>query len=211
MRGEKNNFVHIPGVHLGSSPHARGKDLSDVYKAIHVRIIPACAGKRLWYQTRKSRNQDHPRMRGEKGLFPLLYPQHQGSSPHARGKVLYLQGIGNLLRIIPACAGKRLNPDAPSIDWNDHPRMRGEKTFVKVLNSVKRGSSPHARGKVTSSLHPSNPYRIIPACAGKRPTTGRPTTARQDHPRMRGEKFPHPYLLQKVPGSSPHARGKVFS
>ena len=66
MRGEKNKSMHITSGQLGSSPHARGKDLNmQLNKSMH-RIIPACAGKRLVSFSIIRFCQDHPRMRGEK-------------------------------------------------------------------------------------------------------------------------------------------------
>ena len=66
MRGEKyNNRYDIYGD-PGSSPHARGKD--DFFRSCteHIRIIPACAGKRISKWNSRDITQDHPRMRGEK-------------------------------------------------------------------------------------------------------------------------------------------------
>ena len=86
--------------------------------------------------------------------------------------------------------------------------MRGEKDCRRHIYPVVTGSSPHARGKAKQFSVLLDGVRIIPACAGKRPRVLRGLTARQDHPRMRGEKSLKTYGLKDCIGSSPHARGK---
>ena len=66
-------------------------------------------------------------MRGEKFLTRTGYLKDEGSSPHARGKVTGEEGKGQYDRIIPACAGKSIHDLMNLLDFQDHPRMRGEK------------------------------------------------------------------------------------
>ena len=54
-------------------------------------------------------------------------------------------------------------------------------------------------------------YRIIPACAGNTSTPCVPPPHRRDHPRMRGEHRNSVFASASVLGSSPHARGTLFS
>ncbi len=49
---------------IGSSPHARGPQHRIILLRTACRIIPACAGSTNRGPERKSRWQDHPRMRG---------------------------------------------------------------------------------------------------------------------------------------------------
>ena len=169
MRGEKVFANTIVACSSGSSPHARGKDINSFFWVIAARIIPACAGKRIYDSFGDNKPQDHPRMRGEKWSRSSTMLMYLGSSPHARGKVRDGRRIVLQCRIIPACAGKSslYRPEAPS--FQDHPRMRGEKSTTIVL--------------ATLSL------RIIPACAGKRYQAEQFLHFLQDHPRMRGEKL----------------------
>ena len=51
---------------LGSPPHGRGKVQAMRRGEVNRRITPAWAGKRAVYQADRERNQDHPRMGGEK-------------------------------------------------------------------------------------------------------------------------------------------------
>ena len=146
-------------------------------------------------------------MRGEhSSQLPLPIPR-LGSSPHARGA---LHGDLDELRrsgIIPACAGSTPSCTGASRPRRDHPRMRGEHLCRKCVDSIRRGSSPHARGARPMERAQHRAEGIIPACAGS--TRGAPWTicSRRDHPRMRGE---HVYFIDKSyrqRGSSPHARG----
>ena len=72
-----------------------------------------------------------------------------------------------VIRIIPACAGKSsLYFCNSSFSW-DHPRMRGEKWNMTKVQDTLTGSSPHARGKALHRMGEASYHRIIPACAGK--------------------------------------------
>ena len=90
-----------------------------------------------------------------------------------------------------------------------HPRMRGERSFVlgPVLEHV--GSSPHARGTLSSVLPAKPPPRFIPACAGNAPAWAWCPPPRAVHPRMRGERLMNTPMLPQSIGSSPHARGTL--
>ena len=71
----------------------------------------------------------------------------QGSSPHARGRLLAQVAGMNWERITPACAGKTSVDDS------------AEKVFD--------GSPPHARGRLVREFGQRVFGRITPACAGK--------------------------------------------
>ena len=115
---------------------------------------------------------------------------HEGvrSSPHARGKASKGTYGGPYHRIIPACAGKSAKPEGIRKEYQDHPRMRGEKGCPGQSHIKASGSSPHARGKVFPSAYTPCGVRIIPACAGKSNGNANYNNASKDHPRMRGEK-----------------------
>ena len=86
MRGEKSKYGSMYGPLLGSPPHARGKDGKRQAKEPKHRITPACAGKRQRIKPSCAKWGDHPRMRGEKVLYPDKLVRVVGSPPHARGK-----------------------------------------------------------------------------------------------------------------------------
>ena len=86
--------------------------------------------------------------------------------------------------------------------------MRGEKPNPLALRWTKRGSPPHARGKVSSGGNSNQKLRITPACAGKRQAAAHSQSFEKDHPRMRGEKQSERESHPCKAGSPPHARGK---
>jgi len=115
MRGEKAFCSSLASQYSGSSPHARGKDGEKYYAGRHDRIIPACAGKRLLHGHADLIGKDHPRMRGEKQEISITLCLLAGSSPHARGKVLFHLDEIAKYGIIPACAGKSVLCDNKTV------------------------------------------------------------------------------------------------
>ena len=90
----------------------------------------------------------------------------------------------------------------------DHPRLRGEKCFIRIASRISKGSPPLTRGKGHSVRPRYSPPRITPAYAGKRRKAGARTWRTGDHPRLRGEK-PKPMPAPSArTGSPPLTRGK---
>ena len=86
MCGEKKSFANSIEMELGSPPHVRGKGGVKFIKDGFAWITPACAGKRDTTANSTLKDQDHPRMCGEKfDALPLEIKQ-KGSPPHVRGK-----------------------------------------------------------------------------------------------------------------------------
>ena len=105
----------------------RGKGTRDFGLLRLNGITPAYAGKRLLEALEKIRNQDHPRVCGEKSLGLSLAFQVLGSPPRMRGKV-----TGRLFNFIPfgitpAYAGKSCLRLFCGHVEQDHPRVCGEK------------------------------------------------------------------------------------
>ena len=86
-------------------------------------------------------------MRGEKQNGDKQATRYAGSSPLARGKVVFTEGTDIPRGIIPACAGKSVIFSALAAFCQDHPRLRGEKFDDIIFARDLRGSSPLARGK----------------------------------------------------------------
>ena len=151
-------------------------------------ITPAYAGKRKIPQTVVSKCRDHPRLCGEKFA-------------------LFSAGMC-LIRITPAYAGKSRIPITQFLNIQDHPRLCGEKFRIPRIADSKLGSPPPMRGKAPLLQRGEVGRRITPAYAGKRCTYLSNAGARQDHPRLCGEKS---LLLQNsklYSGSPPPMRGK---
>ena len=187
MRGEHALLMTYCTSSPGSSPHARGTRALHAVTHFHPGIIPACAGNTSSACSLPTRVRDHPRMRGEHLNRVLLPPLPRGSSPHARGTLIFYcwwwWGVG----IIPACAGNtRPSSGSTTIRW-DHPRMRGEHSGRRYSTIAGLGSSPHARGTLDVEGRSQGFHGIIPACAGNTFTRYRDCRKDWDHPRMRGE------------------------
>ena len=147
MCGEKS-ATYSPFSHkIGSPPHVRGKDFDGDIGSIHIRITPACAGKRRCKAAFCAWFWDHPRMCGEKYLRIAVFVLLLGSPPHVRGKASFFGCSRPGDGITPACAGKSSpTHEQRSCSW-DHPRMCGEKRDVSLLAHLPPGSPPHVRGK----------------------------------------------------------------
>ncbi len=208
MRGEKRYAEKKTTLTVGSSPLARGKVPCGPCAPGAPGIIPACAGKRKQMPRERNNSKDHPRLRGEKQQPARAEGFELGSSPLARGKGLPGTFLAVVLRIIPACAGKRQLFFLASAPPPDHPRLRGEKALGRVQKNPPQGSSPLARGKGYNSFCGTPPQGIIPACAGKRKIGSVTSFYFQDHPRLRGEKVVQSAQRHGSIGSSPLARGK---
>ena len=87
--------------------------------------------------------------------------------------------------------------------------MGGENGGDVVGFGAVGGSSPRGRGKHTSLLGELGRRRLIPAWAGKTPSSPLKGTVNEAHPRVGGE---NPHLVSVVhmdEGSSPRGRGKL--
>ena len=76
-------------------------------------ITPAHAGKSFLVVICSSKEQDHPRMCGEKRQDRLDYYVPQGSPPRMRGKGHRMPINVNQVRITPAYAGKSSGDFSP--------------------------------------------------------------------------------------------------
>ena len=175
---------------MGSPPRVRGKGSEQQQEELRCGITPACAGKSRMPSTSRTITGDHPRVCGEK---PPSIPQHcctSGSPPRVRGKENLVQIAAALLRITPACAGKRIHIMRISLSLRDHPRVCGEKAYSSATGRSSTGSPPRVRGKEVIHLLLILYLRITPACAGKSVFLLYVFVDVWDHPRVCGEKCP---------------------
>ena len=159
----------------GSPPLARGTAIASYDKSIKLGITPACAGNSKRPQKCKSRQWDHPRLRGEQAAWQMQPGDLVGSPPLARGT----EGCGwipaSVCGITPACAGNSPPILIFSPPSRDHPRLRGEQRSALRRSALHRGSPPLARGTDAKTRLHTVDIRITPACAGNR------------HPRLRAQ------------------------
>ena len=134
--------------------------------------------------------------------------QSIGSPSRMRGKEGDELGLGQTIRITPACAGKRKDSGRTSSRSRDHPRVCGEKPFPQLESTVPPGSPPRMRGKVQTVCPLAHLRRITPACAGKRIKLRKRHSICGDHPRVCGEKTKPVPAGGILMGSPPRMRGK---
>ena len=178
----------LPGLRrAGSSPLARGLPAAERGAQPHEGIIPARAGFTSRGPSCRMWPRDHPRSRGVYfGTTPLMH-LIEGSSPLARGLLVY--------------------DPARHVGRVDHPRSRGVYMAPSRARAIRSGSSPLARGLPATPDGSPRLAGIIPARAGFTPPAGRPPPRHPDHPRSRGV---YCYVSDDEPypgGSSPLARG----
>ena len=194
----------------GSSPLARGLPHYWINNSIEFRIIPARAGFTCRDPIVHESRPDHPRSRG-------VYPGSAnnpgtllGSSPLARGLRGRVSSSSDGVGIIPARAGftAAATPSAPLSP--DHPRSRG--VYIRSVRPYRMhaGSSPLARGLLTSRRSRRCRRRIIPARAGFTTRHSSPSSPRADHPRSRGVYDTTQLAQLAQSGSSPLARGLLL-
>ena len=81
--------------------------------------------------------------------------------------------ISDLLRLIPAWAGKTFQASTMAAHAAAHPRVGGENRASRKKPAYLDGSSPRGRGKRLQSLDLTIDRRLIPAWAGKTPLARR--------------------------------------
>ena len=150
----------------------------------------------------------HPRSRGENELTAYEYNLEVGSSPLTRGKPTDIVNAARKARLIPAHAGKTRLATKRAARSTAHPRSRGENMASLLKKAPAIGSSPLTRGKPNSSRQRLVAAGLIPAHAGKTPSSLRSTRLRTAHPRSRGENHGVQSRIVNQTGSSPLTRGK---
>ena len=209
MCGEKTLYSGIRLVVLGSPPRVRGKGEQTARPHYHMRITPACAGKRRLSAKTASRSRDHPRVCGEKLVQFVHFRCPKGSPPRVRGKDPDAERGCERGGITPACAGKRSARSAACLAGKDHPRVCGEKLHSLSPQLCVHGSPPRVRGKGWLLLTLTVRNGITPACAGKRLCYSLCLPPLWDHPRVCGEKICEGLGRRGALGSPPRVRGKV--
>ena len=175
-----------PSAPCGSSPLARGLLGARLRRGPAGRIIPARAGFTAGSAAAPAPRRDHPRSRGVYPFSAGVCSRRAGSSPLARGLPSASTSISRPRRIIPARAGFTTSSQPPSGPHQDHPRSRGVYTEAAAAAAGDGGSSPLARGLLSSRCASHTTGRIIPARAGFTTSSQPPSGPCQDHPRSRG-------------------------
>ena len=186
----------------------RGKRFGEGLAGVWIRIIPAHAGQTNSRAARPVRTADHPRTCGANFVIGQLRSFEFGSSPHMRGKRISTLPTCSPARIIPAHAGQTCEDRSENRVPADHPRTCGANMEQRnaAMNTI--GSSPHMRGKRSSTYPQKERGRIIPAHAGQTRSITSWAGTCTDHPRTCGANTHTFAPANSAAGSSPHMRGK---
>ena len=125
-RGENSKLQAALNEGKGSSPLTRGKPRDCREDCADDGLIPAHAGKTPTRRLSPRPSWAHPRSRGENGALPADGMELDGSSPLTRGKLVLTGDRESELGLIPAHAGKTVNPESCASAASAHPRSRGE-------------------------------------------------------------------------------------
>ena len=113
------------------------------------RITPAYAGKSIIFIEFEEFRRDHPRLCGEKASKVSMYAAELGSPPPMRGKGASWKCLLDCKGITPAYAGKSTGGGLDGTFYKDHPRLCGEKIWVKRFNDAGEWITPAYAGKST--------------------------------------------------------------
>ena len=166
-RGENRLCDTCESFASGSSPLTRGKPLFNELRPGQVGLIPAHAGKTLFWRLVSPRHPAHPRSRGENRPGTSSGRPSIGSSPLTRGKRAVATTDEARNRLIPAHAGKTHGLPPQMMSTGAHPRSRGENLIGAPVVLRGGGSSPLTRGKRGLLPRREARSRLIPAHAGK--------------------------------------------
>ena len=192
----------------GSSPLTRGKLGLPWDGPGRLRLIPAHAGKTFPGPVGRCDKGAHPRSRGENREEARVVVFGAGSSPLTRGKRRPPRRGHERTGLIPAHAGKTLDPRVRQAGRAAHPRSRGENGLCDLLETLGIGSSPLTRGKLESEDRTREVAGLIPAHAGKTLINRVSKLPPRAHPRSRGENAEDRQAALIKMGSSPLTRGK---
>ncbi len=149
-RGEHVTAICILMMAPGSSPLARGTLPHNKKLWDQLGLIPARAGNTTPTMRAFSPWRAHPRSRGEHLSAASTMRDAMGSSPLARGTPRGRSQCIQLKGLIPARAGNTHQYHSASVPRRAHPRSRGEHAEIAASEFERRGSSPLARGTLST-------------------------------------------------------------
>ena len=134
-------------------------------------------------------------------------PPAPGPSPRERGSRGFEPPSPEVLRSIPARAGKPRCPRPSRRSAGVHPRVSGEAGVVTGATTRSLGPSPRERGSRQPRHDRAGGHGSIPARAGKPRCASATATPKRVHPRASGEAALKADGSQQVRGPSPRERG----
>ena len=148
VRGEGLRYHVQDHRRRGSPPRSRGRRSVQTFRILGDGITPAFAGKAISMMIRKYEDGDHPRVRGEGSSLSISRTASRGSPPRSRGRLVLYFGDVPYQGITPAFAGKAVFRRPTGFGARDHPRVRGEGTWVTSSGITPEGSPPRSRGRL---------------------------------------------------------------
>ena len=130
-----------------------------------------------------------------------------GSPPLTRGIQWHLTKRNTYKRFTPAHAGNTSFSSFFPMQYEVHPRSRGEYDILKLFHSQTIGSPPLTRGIQMGAPSVNIAFRFTPAHAGNTMTLGIHWTGYRVHPRSRGEYNNILCHIFALAGSPPLTRG----
>ena len=192
---------------IGSSPWARGTLPKRRQYTRIARFIPVGTGNTSSRLLPVAIIAVHPRGHGEHCLNSASAVKDIGSSPWARGTLLFLICKIQFYRFIPVGTGNTPRTLSFSLIPTVHPRGHGEHCSVPYFTVEATGSSPWARGTLLLDLRYLARLRFIPVGTGNTAPLIFLTKPITVHPRGHGEHHGKYNETEQENGSSPWARG----
>ena len=207
-RGGNAPGIHRKNCSRGLSPLARGKRCASDGAGVLLGPIPAGAGETNRIMDQDLHHGAYPRWRGGNDHVNVYHRLVTGLSPLARGKRSRGRLRSGRTGPIPAGAGETIPIRIETDPLRAYPRWRGGNQHKNVLELVRKGLSPLARGKLrrcTAWVCDPGP---IPAGAGETRLNPGFERIERAYPRWRGGNSVGPKKSGRVQGLSPLARGK---
>ena len=191
----------------GLSPRGRGNPYQILGAAGWMGSIPAWAGKPESPLPEASSHAVYPRVGGETPIVRVPAILVMGLSPRGRGNRTPGNPGVDLLRSIPAWAGKPTDPAILAGLRGVYPRVGGETRSNVLSDDVSDGLSPRGRGNPRRRLPAASVSRSIPAWAGKPSTASSSARTNGVYPRVGGETASAHVRPMRRDGLSPRGRG----
>ncbi|VFB07669.1 Domain of uncharacterised function (DUF2825) [Corynebacterium striatum] len=207
LRGADFAFLFAPNCALGSSPLTRGGLAANTPSQPALGLIPAYAGRTDLRRPGLDRGRAHPRLRGADWRSNLAALNLRGSSPLTRGGLPRAWTPDGQPGLIPAYAGRTINPPNLKTSTRAHPRLRGADASSTHAPRHPKGSSPLTRGGPFVAELKQDPSGLIPAYAGRTPQCHIGLGICWAHPRLRGADLIFAAVQDGIVGSSPLTRG----
>ena len=211
MRGENLTFRKNNYTAAGSSPRAWRKCKVTDPIIFQERFISTCVEKIRWKDRPELSEPVHLHVRGENFNICQCQFFHNGSSPRAWRKCIFIFISKSDVRFISTCVEKISSTHAAIQRESVHLHVRGENCVIGCIASVNHGSSPRAWRKFLFFSIFRATHRFISTCVEKIKSGKIRMQSTTVHLHVRGENQNRPKVLSYNHGSSPRAWRKSLA